>query len=88
MRFEAVNACGALGEEETVPNLIPLLEDDDPQVQLSVVQALGAIGGSLARRALLKCAKSGDDALEKSARQVLELVSFNDDPSFPEDGWH
>ena len=81
MRFEAVNACQALGEEGTVPDLIPLLEDDDPQVQLAVVQALGAIGGSLAKRALLKCAKSGDDALEESAQQALELVSFNDDPS-------
>ena len=41
IRYESAIACGQLGEESTVPHLIGLIEDDDVQVQLSAIQALG-----------------------------------------------
>ena len=65
MRYEAANACGALGDESTVPHLFRLIDDDDFEVQISAIQALGNVGGSLATRALLQCLETGDEALEE-----------------------
>ena len=35
LRYETANACGDLGEEDVVPHLIDLLEDDDFDVQIA-----------------------------------------------------
>ncbi len=72
MRFEASNACGELGEEPAVPHLIPLFEDDDHQTQVSAIAAVGNIGGSLARKALLRCIKSADDLAADAAQEALD----------------
>ena len=72
MRFEASNACGELGEEPAVPHLIPLFEDDDHQTQVSAIAAVGNIGGSLARKALLRCIKSADDLASEAAQEALD----------------
>jgi HEAT repeat protein len=79
MRYEAANACGALGDESTVPHLIRLI-DDDFEVQISAIQALGNVGGSLAKRALLQCLKMGDEALEKAVQTALSNIEFDEDP--------
>ena len=63
-----------------VPYLICLLQDDDYQVQVAGLNALGKIGGSLAKRALLCCIKEGDASLEEAARNALESVEFLEDP--------
>jgi hypothetical protein len=90
MRYEASNACGELGEEPAVSYLIPLFDDDDHQTQLSAIFAVGAIGGSLARKALLHCLKSSDDMAVDAARESLESLElggetmhFNSDAYFP-----
>jgi HEAT repeat protein len=87
MRYEASNACGELGEEPAVPHLIPLFEDDDQQTQTSAIIAVGVIGGSLARKALLRCLKSSDELVVEVAQEAfghLEAVEgssgFNSDP--------
>ena len=80
IRYEAANACGDINEEEAVPHLIPLLNDDDLQVQLATIDALGTIGGSLAKRALRRCLKNGDPALEEAAKAALESVQATEDP--------
>ena len=80
IRYGAANACGELGEEEIVPNLISLLQDEDVQVQLAVVNALGNIGGPLAKRALSRCVKIGDPTLEEASREALEIVEAMEDP--------
>lgn len=72
MRFEASNACGELGEEPAVPHLIPLFEDDDHETQISAITAVGNIGGSLARKALLRCIKSADDLAAEAAQEALD----------------
>ena len=41
---------------------------------------MGKIGGSLAKRALLRCVKEGDATLEEAARTALENVEFLEDP--------
>ena len=80
VRYEAANACGLLGDESTVPDLIQLIQDEDVQVQLSAVQALGAISGPLARQALLRCQKLGDEGLQEAAEAALANIELNQDP--------
>ena len=80
VRYETANACGELGEEDLVPYLVVLLQDDDYQVQLAGVAALGKIGGGMAKRALQRCIKEGDAALEDAAQAALEEIDFLDDP--------
>ena len=74
LRFEAANACGQLEEEDVIPHLIPLMQDDDLQVQLAAIRAVGAIGGPLAKKALRRCIRDGDAAVEDAARESLETV--------------
>ena len=69
-----------MGEEEAVPHLILLLEDDDSEVQLAGVGALGKIGGPLAKKVLTALVKDGDANLEEAARIELEDLEFDDDP--------
>ncbi len=79
MRYEAANACGEIEEEEAIPYLIPLTQDDDLQVQLSAIRAIGLIGGPLAKKALRRCIKQGDSAVEDTARECLDMVNSMDD---------
>lgn len=80
MRYEASNACRELGEESAVPHLIPLFQDDDRQTQVSAITAVGAIGGNLARKALLRCLKSSDDVAVEAAQEALNNLEADDEP--------
>jgi HEAT repeat protein len=80
IRYETALACGELGEEDAVPHLVPLLQDDDYQVQLAGINALGKIGGPLARKVLLHCVKEGDATLEEAARAELQNIELLEDP--------
>ena len=71
---------GELGEEDAVPHLVSLLDDDDYQVQLAGIGALGRIGGPLAKKVLVHCVNEGDDVLEDAARAELENIEFLEDP--------
>ena len=63
-----------------MPHIIRLIKDDDALVQLSAVEALSSIGGTLAKQALLQCLKSGDEALEEAAQSALANLEFDNDP--------
>ena len=80
IRYEAANACGELNDEDAAPHLIPLLQDDDLQVQLSVIGALGEIGGPLAKKGLRRCLETGDPVLEDATREALDNIQAMDDP--------
>ena len=80
IRYEATSACGQLGDESNVPHVISLIQDEDSQVQVSAVQALAAIGGMLAKRALLQCQRLGDELLEEAAEAALSNIEFDEDP--------
>jgi len=80
LRFEAANACGELGDESAVPQLIPLLDDDDLQVQLAAVRALGEIGGSTAMRALQNCVHSDESAIRDAAQEAIDYVDAMRNP--------
>ena len=74
LRYEAANACGELEEEDAIPHLILLTQDDDLEVQLSAVRAIGSIGGPMAKKALRRCIKQGDAAIADAAQECLEMV--------------
>ena len=80
IRYEAANACAEIDDEEAAPHLIPLLHDDDAQVQIAAISALGELGGSLAKRALKRCLKIGDPIMEDAARNALENITALEDP--------
>ena len=80
IRYEAATACGLLGDESSVSHLIKLVHDDDLQVQLAAVRALGAIGGPVAKRALQQCLELGDEELQEEAQGALSDIAFDADP--------
>ena len=81
VRYEAANACGELAHEDAAPQLVELLrEDDDSEVRMACIAALGKLGGALARRALIDCVRDGDSAMSDAAHNELENLEFLDDP--------
>ncbi len=79
LRYEAARACGQLGEEEMIPDLLPLLKDEDIQVRISSINALGLIGGSMAKKALTACLKSEDVVVSKTAEEALDSLESEGD---------
>jgi len=77
MRFEAARACGELEAREAVPQLIELVRDNEAQVCLSAIDALGRIGGQQAKKTLRDCLNSEDEAISEAAQDALE---FWEDP--------
>ena len=82
MRYEAVLACGELGEEATVPHLAPLLQDEDDQVSLATISTLGNIGGSMARRVLTNylAAAEGDESVIEAITDALDMLDAHEHP--------
>ena len=80
IRYEAAVTCGHLGDETVVPELITMVQDEDAQVRLAAVRALGEVGGPLAKQALLKCLELGDEALKQAAEEAIANIEFDDDP--------
>ena len=84
MRIQAAVALGELGEEDGVPHLVATLkEDDSPEVQLAIIEALGRIGGSLAKIALKKVHESGDEVLKEASQEALHQFEFDNNPLGP-----
>lgn len=76
MRYEAANACREMADEGTVPQLALLLHDDDMQVQVAAIQALGAIGSVESKRHLRQwLGTAPDDAARAVAEATLEQAS-------------
>jgi HEAT repeat protein len=80
MRYEAARACGELEAQNSVSQLIKLLENDsDLEVQEMAIWALGRIGGPAAKTALEACLESENEALALAAEDALdELNMFGD----------
>ncbi len=80
LRYEAATACGELGEEEAVFQLVELTDDSDIEVQLAAILALGKIGGSEARQHLERCLESGSEAVSEAAAQALHELEVIVEP--------
>ncbi len=79
IRFEAARACGELEAAEAVPKLVNLIEQDpDLEVQEMAINALGHIGGPVAREVLERQIESDVEALALAADEAMyELNVFS-----------
>lgn len=82
-RYEAATACGELGAEEAVDELISLTSDPDRAVQGAAIAALGRIGGTLATNVLRRLARSTDPVVRDAAEEALAEAVFASDPLRP-----
>lgn len=78
MRFEAANAARELADPRMLPHLHDLVTDDDPQVSLAAVQAIGGIGGAAARKLLKHYVEQGDPTLSEAAREALRVLEADE----------
>ena len=78
MRFEAANAARELADPKTLPYLHELTSDDDPQVALAAVHAVGGIGGTAARKLLKHYVEQGDPTLSEAAQEALRALEADE----------
>jgi hypothetical protein len=79
MRAAAAWACGELEVKSAVPEVLRLLEDEDPQVRLAAIGALGQLGGKPARDALREVADGDDPEAAEAAEEALDELLFSVD---------
>ncbi|MCX7790539.1 MAG: HEAT repeat domain-containing protein [Chloroflexaceae bacterium] len=80
LRYEAARAVGELAEEgrPLLPALLPLVDDDDIEISLAAIWALGQVGGSSARRVLERLARSKDLSRRQAADEALAELSLDE----------
>jgi hypothetical protein len=70
-----------LGEDDIIPELSALTQDEDAEVQEAAIAALGHIGGPAARSVLHSVAsESGDERVLESVTDALSEADFVEDP--------
>jgi HEAT repeat protein len=81
LRYQAARAAGEYAEdgEPLLRGLLPLLDDDDGEVSLAAIWALGQIGGQRAKDALERMRKRGDEAQRQAADAALTELSLGDE---------
>ncbi len=80
MRYEAAHAAGEMTLTEALPILVTMTEDPDLEVRLSVIWALGQIGGKPAADALALAAKDGSPAIRDAAQEAIQEIAFSANP--------
>ena len=80
IRYEAVGACGELGEEAASPYLIELIGDPDVDVQVAALQALSKIGGGGAKECLRQCLNNPSEVIRQVAEQALYELETEESP--------
>lgn len=88
MRAAAARACGELEHRDALPELFELLSDEEKEVRLAVLFALGRLGGKDAIEILTAAATSEDEDEAAAAEEALEeslFYSNSDIPLFDED---
>ena len=79
-RSAAAFAAGEIENEDAVPSLGDLLEDESEEVVLTAVAALGQIGGRLALEALDRVRTHPDAEIRDGALAAREEAALLDDP--------
>lgn len=80
MRYEATKASGEFGDRRAVPQLIERLGDDDREVQLAAIGALGRIGGTASINILKRLSSSQDEVVREAAEEAIDEASFMSNP--------
>ncbi len=79
-RYEAARALGVMGDERNVLALVALLDDDDTEVHLAAIWALGQLGGRQAAVALINEKSSDEPAIAEAADEALNELRYAVDP--------
>jgi HEAT repeat protein len=81
MRYEAARAVGELGEDgrQLLSALMPIVEDEDSEIALAAIWALGQVGGSNAKRVLQRLVRSNNPARKQAAEDALEELALGED---------
>jgi HEAT repeat protein len=84
MRYEAARAVGEMADEAHVLALVPLAnDDDDTEVRLAAIWALGQLGGRQAAVALIKLKSSDEPAIAEAADEALNELRYAANPLSP-----
>ncbi len=83
MRYEAAHAAGEMTLEDALPQLARMVDDDDTEVRLAAVWALGQIGGNPAAEALNYVIQGKDPVMQEAAREALQEIGFSSNPLTP-----
>lgn len=80
LRYEAARAVGEFAEEgrPLLPALLPLVDDEDTEIALAAIWALGQVGGPSARRVLERIARSRDETRRQAADEALAELSLDE----------
>jgi HEAT repeat protein len=80
LRYEAAHAAGEMGEDARalLPKLLPALDDNDNEVAVMAIWALGQIGGPGAQRTLERITRSQDSARSQAASDALAELDLDD----------
>ena len=80
MRVEAALAAGELEIKSAIPQIVAMLDDDELAVRLAAIEALGHLGGKVARTALRTLAAEGEADEAEAADIALEEMLFYAEP--------
>jgi HEAT repeat protein len=80
LRYEAAMAAGEMSADELTQPVIRLVEDEDREVQLAAIWALGQIGGSESSRTLKAVSNGEDEVLANAANEALTELAFASNP--------
>lgn len=76
-RLEAAKAAGDLGRSDAIPNLAEMLYDEDLEIRLAAVIAMGQIGGDEAQRILQELAEDPSSyEMHDAIEDALEELSW------------
>jgi len=79
---ELIRAMGELGDRESVPILMDILETGYAGYGPMILESLGRIGGPEVREALRKAANGGDEELARIGFKALSLCAVEEDDAF------
>lgn len=80
MRYEAARAAGEMADtaESLLPHLLPMTDDDDLEISLAAIWALGEIGGERARATLQRLSRSAEGERQDAAAEALAALDLTD----------
>ncbi len=86
---DLIRAAGELGDRESVPALLTLLESGEPALAPLVIESLGRIGGPAARRQLRELTGADEPKIQRHGFRALAACAIDDDEAlFRESAGH